>query len=116
MFSSPEKRYITYDLGNFKSMADFYNDKASDYTNIYKAKKTNVSTSVNRCNSLDIVFVAEDSDNSYYNAYHGFHAGPTWKSNNNSGCPFDDGGSAFGTKKLGGQNAPISKYLMWFVR
>ncbi|MFH1434580.1 MAG: fibrinogen-like YCDxxxxGGGW domain-containing protein [Pseudomonadota bacterium] len=77
---------------------------------------TNVPTAVNRCGNLNIAFIQEDSDSSYYDNWHSFSAGPMWQSVSNNTCPYDDIAGRWSTRKLGGQDAPVSSHLLWFVK
>ena len=82
----------------------------------WSPSSTNVSTAMNRCGDLDIQFMQQDSDSCAYCTWGGFGMGPIWKSINNNSCPWDDIGGRWSTRKLGGQNAPTSSHLLWFVR
>jgi len=115
MFKSPENKYIIYNIKS-NSVSDFYKTERVNYQNEYPPNVTNLKTSVNKCSGLNIRFIGEDSDTSYYHQYHSFNAGPNWMRNNNSGCSWDDGGTHWSHKTLGGQNSTKSTHLMWFVR
>ena len=94
------------------------NNQCTTSTNeVFQPVDTNLdATAVNKCDTLEVRFLPEDSDNAVGHHYHGYAFGPSWQTANNNSCPWDDSGNKAASRHLGGSDNPQSDYIWWFVR
>lgn len=138
MFADEEADYIKYPITG-DSVADWfaglytgmnYEDRVAecdimnDYecqemaNDIYEPSGTNLNAEdVNYWDDLTIRFLPEDSDTRVGYKHNHLSFGPTWKrSNNCDSCTWDEGGTEWQRKYLGGDEQAQSNHILWYVR
>lgn len=138
MFADEDADFIKYPIAG-EAVADWYAglytgmnyeenvaecDIMNDYiceemaNDFYEPSGTNIDPEeVNYWDDLTIRFLPEDSDTRVGYQYNHLSFGPTWKrSNNCESCTWDEGGTGWHRKYLGGDEQAQSDRILWYVR